>query len=110
MNLPFSPYSKSQQTKSNRIKLTRKQRSELTPTEVKRLKERSNGVCERCDRQRATEKAHLERRWKSERRPTAEDFAHLCTSCHRWADQTGDGRQWLKQFRDRLIKYYGGSI
>lgn len=104
MNLPFSPYSKEKQVQSKRIKLTRKQRSELTPTEVKRLKERSNGVCERCDRQRATEKAHLERRWKSECRPTAEDFAHLCTSCHRWADQTGDGRKWLKQFRDQILR------
>jgi len=97
-------YSKAQQTNSKRIKLTRSQRSNLTPKEDKRLKTRSNGVCERCDRARASERAHIERRWKSETRPVAEDFAHLCTTCHKWCDRSKEGREWLKQFGERLWK------
>lgn len=92
-----------------RNKPTRSQCSNLTPKEDKRLKVRSNGVCERCDRQRATERAHIERRWKSEDRPVAEDFAHLCQSCHRWCDQTKEGREWLKQFGERLRKLKEGA-
>lgn len=85
-----------------RKSLTRKQRSELTAKEDRRLKERSNGVCEKCDRSRATARAHIQRRWKSEKRPTAEDFAHLCTQCHHWCDNSAEGRQWLLDFQDRL--------
>src|SRR5690606_25027323 len=102
-------YSKQQQLRNNRIKLTRSQRSNLTPKEDKRLKVRSNGVCERCDRQRATERAHVERRWKSEDRPVAEDFAHLCQPCHRWCDQSKEGREWLKQFGERLWSLREGA-
>lgn len=91
----YNPVPKSQH---KRRKLTRRQRSELSAKETQRLYERSGGVCERCDRSRAHHRAHLERRWKSERKPTAEDFAHLCVTCHEWADRTAEGRKWLKEF------------
>lgn len=82
---------------------SRKNRSELHKDEIVRLKERSNGVCEKCDRSRASEKAHIERRWKSEGKPTAEDFVHLCIPCHRWCDSCDDGRNWLIEFQIKLI-------
>jgi hypothetical protein len=102
LNQPAYTYTKENQLKNNRTKLTRHQRSNLTPKEDKRLKARSNDVCEKCDRQRATQRAHLERRWKSESRPTAEDYAHLCGPCHDWADETPQGRKWLKSFKRKL--------
>lgn len=95
--------SKADQLYNKRIKPTRKQRSELSTYEDKRLKERSNYVCERCDQQRAINKAHLERRWKSKGKPTAEDFAHLCFNCHTWADNSLEGRKWLKSFGRGLL-------
>lgn len=82
---------------------SRKSRSELHKDEVKRLKERSNGVCEKCDRSRASEKAHVERRWRSEGKPTVEDFIHLCINCHRWCDSCDDGRNWLIDFQTKLL-------
>ncbi|MNN69700.1 hypothetical protein D3C81_1855110 [compost metagenome] len=99
---PVRSYSKDQQTAANRLKLSRQQRSELCAKETNRLKERSGGACEKCDRARATEKAHIERRWKSEGKPTAEDFAHLCTACHRWCDSCKEGRAWLTKFGRKL--------
>lgn len=90
-----------------RSKLTRRQRSELSPKETKRLYARSNGVCERCDAARAAERAHLERRWKSESKPTAEHFVHLCKPCHTWADSSEVGRKWLKTFGMKLRGYKG---
>lgn len=97
-NQPARTITKEQQTFKQRIKPNRRQRSECPVKEVKRLKQRSNGACERCDAQVATDKAHLERRWRSENIPTAEDFAHLCKICHEWADNTKEGRAWLTEF------------
>jgi hypothetical protein len=102
-NQPVRGYPKDKQTEHNRVKLTRAQRSELSAKEVKRLYARSNRVCEKCDRQRASEKAHIERRWKSESRPTAEDFAHLCKPCHIWCDGSNEGRAWLISFQTKLL-------
>lgn len=81
--------------------------SNLSAKEDKRLKERSNGVCEKCDRQRATERAHVVRRQNHSVRPVAEDFVHLCTACHRWCDSGEQGRQWLLQFQDKLLRSKG---
>jgi hypothetical protein len=76
--------------------------SNLSPKEDKRLKERSNGVCERCDRARAVERAHIVRRHNHSASPVAEDYAHLCKVCHRWCDGSLEGREWLLQFQIRL--------
>lgn len=84
--------------------LSRSSRSNLSDKETKRLYARSNGVCEKCDRARATGKAHIERRWKSEGKPTAEDFVHLCNDCHSWCDSCKAGRQWLIDFQTKLSK------
>jgi hypothetical protein len=91
----FNPYSKQQQVECNRGRPSRGQRSEISPTEVKRLHDRSGGVCEKCDSARATDKAHVERRWRSERIPTADDVLHLCHDCHTWCDGSKEGRKWL---------------
>lgn len=93
--MPIGDYNPSPKPHHGRNKPSRRQRSEIPPKEVKRLKERSGGVCERCDRQRATDKAHVERRQHSTDIPTSEDFLHLCNSCHVWADGSRDGRDWL---------------
>jgi hypothetical protein len=87
-----------------RFKPTRTQRSELSAKETARLYARSNWVCEKCDRARATGRAHIERRWKSESKPTAEDFAHLCTPCHTWCDSCEKGRKWLLDFQTKLLE------
>ena len=90
--------------KHNRGSLTRRQRSEASPKVRKEVHERSGGVCEKCDRARSAQLAHIERRWKSESKPTAEDFADLCVDCHTWCDSCDEGRQWLLDFQDKLIE------
>jgi hypothetical protein len=84
--------------KPKRVKL-----SELSAKEVIRLRLRSNSVCERCDSQRATEKAHVERRRNHTKPPTAEDFIDLCKLCHTWADSCLAGRKWMRSFQKAVI-------
>jgi len=93
--MPIGDFNPVPKQSFRRGKPSQRQRSELPPKEVKRLYERSGGVCEKCDSARVTGKAHVERRWRSERIPTAEDFIHLCTPCHEWADSGLVGRKWL---------------
>lgn len=76
---------------------------ELSHSEVIRLKERSNGVCEKCDSQRAIDKAHVVRRWNSSVEPVAEDFIHLCKVCHKFADSGSIGRKWLLDKQAEII-------
>lgn len=107
-------YSKEMQTRKNRVekklidhkrgKLRRSTISNLSAKEDKRLKERSNGVCERCDRARAVERAHIVRRHNHSAPPVAEDYAHLCKVCHVWADGSREGREWLLQFQSKLLR------
>lgn len=99
---PALTYTKEHQLKKVRTNPTRKQRSNPSEKVRKQVHYRSNQACERCDRARSTELAHIERRWKSESKPTAECFAHLCTECHDWADSCKEGRQWLIDFQKKL--------
>jgi hypothetical protein len=102
-SFPLREYSKSDQLKSTRVKLTQRQMGEISPAVDKELKERSGGICERCIAARATERAHLIRRGKLTHKTTANDLAHLCTPCHDFADESGlPGRKWLKQFQSIL--------
>lgn len=95
MTVPIGEYRPVPKPDFKRGKPSQRQRSELPLKEVKRLEERSGGTCEKCDKARATGKAHVERRWRSERIPTAEDIVHLCTPCHEWCDSGPVGRKWL---------------
>ena len=79
-------------------------RGAISPKVRQQLKERSQGVCERCSKAEAVHAAHLERRWKLER-TTVQDLAHLCVPCHINADQTAEGRVWLQQFHERLMNH-----
>jgi hypothetical protein len=89
------PYSKESQLSHKRNKPRRATISELSTKETKRLYERSNGVCERCDRARGTDRAHCDRRRNHTSAPVAEQFAHLCRDCHVWVDGSRIGREWL---------------
>ncbi|BBI32011.1 hypothetical protein [Cohnella abietis] len=102
MFIPIGDFIPAPKPEFKRGKLSRRQRSELSAKEVKRLRERSDGVCEKCDSQRTSGKAHLERRWRSEEKPTAEDVVDLCTDCHKWADGTPEGRRWFEEKKQQL--------
>lgn len=95
-------YNPSPKPNHKRNSLSRRTRSEASPEVRKEVHERSGGACERCDRARSSQLAHIERRWKSEGKPTKEDFADLCDPCHDWADDTKEGRAWLMQFQTNL--------
>lgn len=94
MNLALQPVravTKESQTKSKRVKLKQKQRGDISATADRELKERSGGVCERCRKARATERAHLIGRRHIDHKTTAADLNHLCTPCHDWLDETPEG-------------------
>lgn len=84
-----------------RIKPTAKQRGSISPSVRKALRERSGGRCERpgCHND-AHHAAHVTRRWKLSERTTVNDLLHLCIYCHAWADQTSDGRAYLRQIEE----------
>lgn len=91
MTLPFSPQPK--RTSSNRVKPTQKQMGDISPSVDAELKVRSHGLCERCGKAVATERAHLTGRKQLEWKTTASDLLHLCTACHDWLDETQEGIQ-----------------
>lgn len=82
-----------------RHKPTARARGAISVKVRKQLHERSGGICERCGGQ-AVHAAHIKRRWKHEKPPTVEELLHLCLFCHSWADQTADGRAYLKQIEE----------
>ena len=99
MALPFSPCPKPQH-KRNRP--TAGQRGAISTKVRRQLRDRSNGICEKCHYALATEAAHLIRRWRLVECTKVTDLAHLCGSCHTKCDQTAEGRNWLSDFRRQL--------
>lgn len=78
-----------------RLKPTAKQRGHVSTKVRKQLYERSGGFCERCGRYGGLQAAHITRRWKLDK-TTVDDLLHLCVECHIWADNTAEGREWLR--------------
>lgn len=80
------------------------QRGAISVKVRRELRERSGGICECCRNNLAQEAAHTLRRWKVEDRTTVKELAHLCVACHRWADNTAEGRKWLTEFRNKQLE------
>ncbi|QHZ50677.1 hypothetical protein [Paenibacillus larvae] len=91
MKFEYRPYSKAQQVRSKRVKLTQKQMGDISPSVDAELKARSQGVCEFCEATRATERAHITGRKQLNHKTKATDLLHLCSPCHRWMDGTPEG-------------------
>jgi len=86
MTLPFNPQPKNKATKSVRIKQTQKQMGDISPSVDAELKDRSNGVCEMCEKNWATQRAHLTGRKQLDWKTEVTDLIHVCTECHKWLD------------------------
>lgn len=97
--LPFLPQPK---PRHKRNKRTARQRGAISLSTRRELHDRSNGACERCDSARATQAAHVTRRWRLQQ-TTLDDLIHLCVDCHIWADQTEEGREWLAKLREAVF-------
>ncbi|ARF67060.1 hypothetical protein B7C51_19280 [Paenibacillus larvae subsp. pulvifaciens] len=91
MKFEYRPYSKAQQVRSKRVKLTQKQMGDISPSVDAELKARSQGVCEFCGAARATERAHITGRKQIDHKTEVTDLLHTCTECHRWLDGTVEG-------------------
>lgn len=107
MQFGFNPAPK---PTSRRNKLTTKMRGRIKPEVYQGAMERSGGLCERCGKYGSYEYqtlqcAHLIRRWKIEGETTVNDVAMLCLECHFWADNTKEGREWLSNYREGLLKH-----
>lgn len=100
MDFGFNPAPKN--TKSARVKHTQRQMGDISQEVDRQLKERSNGVCERCGRRPATERAHLTGRKQLTHKTKVTDLMHLCTDCHDWLDETPEGIQ-VRKFLARAI-------
>lgn len=70
---------------------TQRQRGDIGTDVDAELKERSHGVCELCEKARATERAHLTGRPHIDHKTRVTDLLHLCSPCHDWLDETADG-------------------
>ncbi|MHB0944617.1 hypothetical protein ACYCSU_24010 [Paenibacillus sp. ALE1] len=77
--------------KSKRVKLTQRQKGDISQQVDKQLKARSHGLCELCDNALATERAHLIGRKHINHKTRVTDLLHLCTKCHDWLDETPEG-------------------
>jgi 5-methylcytosine-specific restriction endonuclease McrA len=95
--------SKKQQLQNKRIKPTQKQKGAISNNVRKVVQERSNGVCERCGSQRATQMAHIIGRKHIEHVTTEKDLLHLCVSCHIWLDQTEEGIKFKRGLIDETL-------
>ena len=90
-------YSKSYQTRGKRVKQTQRQKGEISLSARVEVKERSNGACEICDRQRATQMAHITSRKRIEHKTTSQDLIHVCVTCHKWLDETAEGKIYKEE-------------
>lgn len=103
-NQPIRSYSKSEQTKSVRIKPTQRQMGNISPKVRKAVRERSGGLCEvmkKCTGAKAMEQAHITGRKQLNHRTTAEDILHSCIACHRWLDNTPEGIRYRRKLRGK---------
>jgi hypothetical protein len=89
--------------KSNRAKPTQRQMGDISPEVDRKLKERSHGICELCEKVRATERAHLTGRPHLDHKTDVTDLLHLCMKCHDWLDETPDGIR-ARRFIARAIE------
>jgi 5-methylcytosine-specific restriction endonuclease McrA len=104
-------FSKENQLKSKRIKQTQRQKGEISQQTRREVYERSNGACEICDRQRATQMAHITSRKTIGHKTTSQDLIHTCVECHQWLDQTTEGKQFKKNLLiDRSRSYENMGI
>lgn len=97
-----------------RNKPTTKQRGQIKPAVRREVEIRSGDCCERCGKHKSQvwtlEMAHITRRWAIEGETTANDLVRLCgpstdySTCHHFADYTREGREWLREFGERLRK------
>jgi hypothetical protein len=95
----MNEYSKERQLKSKRVKLTQRQKGNISQQTRFEVNERSNGVCEICDSQRATQMAHITSRKRIEDKTQSKDLIHVCVSCHQWLDQTTEGKQYKEMMK-----------
>ncbi|MFD1990062.1 hypothetical protein ACFSGI_08830 [Paenibacillus nicotianae] len=87
--------------KHKRLKPTARERGAVSKEVYATIMEREHECCGRCYSGHNLQAAHLERRWKLQL-TTYKDVCILCHDCHYWADNTAEGREWLKAKRDAL--------
>lgn len=93
-------YSKDFQTRKRRIKPNQRQKGSVNAKVRLEVKERSNGVCERCNSKRASQMAHITSRKQIDHVTTAKDLLHLCIECHIWLDQTEEGINYKRRLEN----------
>lgn len=89
----MNEYPKDKQISSRRVKLTQRQKGEISHAVRLQVWERSNGACEMCDAQRAVQMAHITSRKRIEHKTTKKDLIHVCITCHKYLDETPQGQQ-----------------
>ena len=107
--MPIGDYNPTPKPSHKRNKPTAKQRGEISTSVRNKVNERSNNRCERCGKHRSKvwtlENAHIIRRNDIEEKTTEDDLIRLCGpstltgTCHWWADNTREGKNWLRGLR-----------
>jgi len=94
------PFPKSKQLYNKRSKVTQKQKGNISTNVREQVFERSNGICERCNSQRATQMAHIVGRKQIDHITNEKDLLHVCVPCHRWLDETPEGIKHKRRLAD----------
>lgn len=95
-------YSKADQLRSTRIKLTQRQMGDISPKVRKEVRERSEGICEvrvKCLGAQAMQQAHITGRKQLTHKTTAADLLDSCIPCHRWLDETPEGIRYKRKLQ-----------
>ncbi|WP_068505900.1 hypothetical protein [Paenibacillus kribbensis] len=79
---------------SVRVKLTQKQKGDISNKVRKKVRERSEGYCEvmiKCKGARAVQQAHITGRGHIDHKTTELDLLDSCLACHKYLDEHPEG-------------------
>lgn len=111
-------YTKQTQLRNNRNKPKRANKTRITKKVNDEVIRRSGGKCERCGRSQAYsfERAHLVNASQGGTGRDPSNIVLLCGpkvnsgTCHNFADETREGREWKQEKKIELEQYYKGEL
>ncbi|MEK0313710.1 HNH endonuclease [Cohnella sp. 56] len=100
--MPIGDFNPAPKPSAKKQKTVQSRRGDIGAKADKQLKERSKGICERCGKAEATERAHITGRPHIGHNTTVLDLVHLCAACHDWLDESPDGIQTKRMVANML--------
>ena len=97
-------YSKADQLKGNRKSPKRADRGKFSADTIQSIYERDEGRCVRCRTSSDLEAVPHHVVFKSAMGlGTIDNGVIVCRSCHKWAHDCREGREWFEQYREEHL-------